>query len=254
MGSSDEYANAHWYDLLWDRAGAPQPAVEFLLPRAQAAGQALEVGAGTGRVALRLAAAGVTLVCLEPSPAMRAVFLARLAQQPELFPRVTLLPASAAAFRLEAPVPLAYAIGVVHHFLTEAELLCALGKIHAALTPGGQLIIDAVAAQPTTQPLPPTPAGEVQIGALTYRALMWQEILAPPIHRWTFDYTILRGAEALEQNAVVSITREWLRADVERLLFAAGFTVVEVFGDYSGAPPTAASRTVVVVAQRNGER
>ena len=137
------YANPHWYDLLWDRTSADQPDIAFLLERVRSGGTALEIGAGTGRIALRLAAQGVTMTCIEPSAAMRTVFLTKLAQQPALFSRVTLLPDDAATFHLPAPVPLIYATGVLHHWLSEREIGDVLANVYSHLTVGGSFVCDS---------------------------------------------------------------------------------------------------------------
>ncbi len=248
--TADSYRYAHWYDLLWSRGAVAPPELALLEPLARAAGHVLDVGAGTGRIALALAEAGVTVSCLEPSPAMRAVFLAKLAQRPQLFPRITLLPDSITTAALPSSVGLAYLAGVLHHLLTLDELDAALAQLHQALAPGGRLVLDSVAAQPTTLPLPPTLAGEVPIGALVYRTTMRQELLAPAIHRWTFRYEILHGDALIECTDNVSIAREWLREELATALLRHGFVLEAVYGDYSGEPPTDESRSLVLVAQR----
>lgn len=249
----DSYSYAHWYDLLWNRADAVPPELALLEPLAHAAGHVLDVGAGTGRLALALAEAGVTVTCLEPSPAMRAVFLAKLAQRPQLFPHITLLPGSITTTELPSSVGLAYLVGVLHHVLTTDELDAALAQLRRAIVPGGKLIIDSIAARPTATPLLPTLAGEAPIGTLVYRTTMWQEILAPPIHRWTFRYEILQGDALIERTDNVSIAREWLREEVERTLTRHGFALEAVYGNYRGELPADDSRNLVLVARREEE-
>lgn len=248
MGA-DSYSHAHWYDLLWNRGETTPPELALLEPLARAAGHVLDFGAGTGRLALALAEAGVTVTCVEPSPAMRAVFLAKLAQRPHLFPRVTLLPDIAAA-EPSVPVGLAYLAGVIHHLLTPEELDTTLVKLHRALVPGGRLLLDSIAARPTTAPLPPTLAGEVQIGVFVYRTTMWQELLAPPIHRWTFRYEILHETTLIERTDNVSISREWLHDDVDRALARYGFALETIYGSYRGEPATDDSSSLMLVVRR----
>jgi hypothetical protein len=79
---------------------------------------------------------------------------------------------------------------------------------------------------------------------------MWQELLAPAIHRWTFRYEILHGDELIERTDNVSIAREWLREEVERTLARHGFVLEAVYGDYSGELPADDSRNLVLVARR----
>jgi len=71
--------SAHLYDL-FDR----KENVEFFYRYGARAGEVLDVGAGTGRIAIPLAERGVKLCCVEPSPAMRREFAKKLAWRPEL--------------------------------------------------------------------------------------------------------------------------------------------------------------------------
>ncbi len=249
----DGYRFAHWYDLLWDRSDSVQPELALLEPLAQDAHHVLEVGAGTGRLALALAEGGVKVTCIEPSDAMRTVFLAKLAQRPHLFPRITLMPGSTAPTDLIESVGLAYMAGVIHHLLTTEELDALLAEVQRVLLPDGRLVIDSVAARPATSPLPQTVAGTVRIGAFEYRTTMWQELLAPPIHRWTFCYEIVREKTVIERNEEVSIGREWLREELERALERRGFAVESVHGGYEGQPVVEETSSLVVVARPVGE-
>ena len=88
---------AHLYDLFDDKENAG-----FFGHYAQRAGEILDVGAGTGRIAIALAEQGNSLVCVEPSPAMRSEFRRKLVQRPDLQHRIALVPGDAASFRLES--------------------------------------------------------------------------------------------------------------------------------------------------------
>ena len=77
----------------------------------------------------------------------------------------------------------------------------------------------------------------MQIGALKYRTTIWQELIAPPIHRWTFRYEILRDRTLIERTDNVSIAREWLREELETVLRRHGFVVEALYGGYAGKPP-----------------
>jgi SAM-dependent methyltransferase len=71
------------YDRRWGRPGTLADEVRFLHGLA-GAGPALEVGIGTGRVAVPLAEAGVRVVGVDPSPGMLAVLEQKLRDHPHL--------------------------------------------------------------------------------------------------------------------------------------------------------------------------
>src|SRR5262245_46460849 len=101
----DPYATlAEWYDIEHD---AITEDVEFFAQQIASLGVArphvLEVGSGTGRIAAGLALAGYEVVGIEPSAAMRARCLARLAALPErVARRISVLDGDA---RLLTPPP-----------------------------------------------------------------------------------------------------------------------------------------------------
>jgi len=59
--------NAHLYDLFDQKEN-----IEFFYHYASRPVRALDVGDGTGRIAIPLAERGLEICCVEPSPAMRA--------------------------------------------------------------------------------------------------------------------------------------------------------------------------------------
>ena len=61
-------ASAYLYDLFDTKKNLP-----FFLHYGRAAGEILDIGAGTDRIVIPLAEEGVRLFCVEPSRAMRVV-------------------------------------------------------------------------------------------------------------------------------------------------------------------------------------
>ena len=84
---------AHFYDLFDQKEN-----IEFFYHYASQSGEILDVGAGTGRIAIPLAERGIEVCCVEPSPAMRREFEKKLAQRPDLAGRIRLIAADAQVF------------------------------------------------------------------------------------------------------------------------------------------------------------
>lgn len=96
----------------------------------------VEFGAGTGRMALPLAALGYRVTAVEPSAPMLAVLRAAGA-------RVTCVQRSLQTYAGKARFDLALCVfTVVIYLLDEASLRAALRTAHDSLKPGGRLLID----------------------------------------------------------------------------------------------------------------
>lgn len=168
-------ATAGAYDLLNGPFRAAQVAAiePFLEACRPDLGPVLDVGAGSGlntELALRRLPASV-LFANEPSPAMRALLLGRLAAHPEWHGRVTVRPEPV----LEAPLPSTVGgvlmLGVVGHF-TAADRRRVLHELGRRLAPGAPLIMDLQKPAAPVR-IQRTAFGDVEVGDLRYRG--WLE-------------------------------------------------------------------------------
>lgn len=117
-------------------------------------------GRGTGRIAIPLARRGADVCCVEPSPAMRAEFRRKLAGEPGLQARITLIPEEASSFDARRTFPAAFLSGSFDHLLDDEERLAALRNINRPLVVGGVLVFDLFLGLMEDAPL--APAGTVQ--------------------------------------------------------------------------------------------
>ena len=107
---------AHLYDLFDTKEN-----IDFFLHYGSEAKEILDIGAGTGRIAITLAQKGIKVFCVEPSPAMRREFLKKLGQRRDFSEKITLIAGDAASFDLGRTFPAAFLSGsfaqVVHRGL-----------------------------------------------------------------------------------------------------------------------------------------
>jgi SAM-dependent methyltransferase len=257
----DPYAAlAEWYDLEHD---AITEDVEFFAQQIAALGVArphvLEVGSGTGRIAAGLALAGYEVVGVEPSAAMRARCLARLAALPErVARRMTVLDGDARLLTLPSDAHFdaaLYGLDTFAHLLTPSERDMALHAAYERLRPGGKLLIDL-------DPLGPRRLGE-SIGRDWLQGT-WQDQSSSRVLLHTLRATKVRDGVVTIQNmltvtaadgAITETTTELRlallsREEVERAISVAGFKLEAVYGGYDGREPALDASRLLFVATR----
>ena len=149
-----------WHDLECGGYSADLPYWHALAERS--AGPVLDIGAGTGRVALPLARAGHTVVALERDAALAAELARRAATLP-----VEVHCADACAFTLASPVALAIVPMQTIHLLERRAAFFACAR--RALQPRGTLAIALLGdgVEPFELELEPD---AVQLGAVRYES------------------------------------------------------------------------------------
>jgi SAM-dependent methyltransferase len=221
--------SAHLYDLFDDKEN-----VDFFGHYAARAGEILDVGAGTGRIAIPLAEQGVRLVCVEPSPAMRDQFQRKLARRPDLRDRIMLVPDDAASFHLGRTFTAAFLSGTFDHFLDGAERLASLQNIARHLETGGTLVFDVFLGLMDDSPL--TPAGRIRRANREYRRLVGRRTLPGHQVEVKLVFEVYQDDELVEQIEEESIVGVTDRSQVHNLLTQTGFSVRREFSDYDFAP------------------
>jgi SAM-dependent methyltransferase len=127
---------------------AVEPAVDFLVGLA-GGGRALELGIGTGRIALPLARRGVEVHGIDLSTAM----VARLREKPG-GEEIPVAIGDFATTRLDGVFSLAYLVfNTINNLTTQAEQVACFRNVAAHLEPGGCFVIEV--GVPDLQRVPP---------------------------------------------------------------------------------------------------
>jgi ubiquinone/menaquinone biosynthesis C-methylase UbiE len=224
----------------------------------QIGGPVLELGCGTGRIALPLARDGYDVAAVDFSPAMLNVLRAKLVDEPpDVAARVEIIQADMRRLELDRPFALALCpLNTFMHMTTRADQMAALNAAHRHLLPGGTLVVDVVSAYPMLL----APAGE----ALTLQRELRDPSTARRVQKFTsmrFDHAkqiqriVLLYDEIAEDGAMKRATlsvdlRYVFRFEMELLLERAGFSVEGVYGNTDLEPYGMDSERMIFVARR----
>jgi SAM-dependent methyltransferase len=215
----------------------------------------LELGCGTGRVAIPLAEAGLRVTGVDLSPAM----LGRARER-----------AGGLALRLVEgdmrTLDLGERFGVVlvplgglQHMATAAEVASALATVARHLAPGGRAVIDVEAPHPDdwlpgprplvehwTRALPSEPGCGGLGGSVTKLvAVEGRPVEALRVVTYHFD---LQPAEGPLQRVTQQFALRVITAgELELAARLAGLHVVAWYGDYDGAPPREGDERLIAV-------
>lgn len=252
---ADPYAvDAAFYDAVHGEGGED---LHFWVPFAREQdGPLLEVGAGTGRLALPLAREGHAITGLEPSPAMLAIARAKAAAAgldvafvEGRLPGAGLPRAAFAAVLFPADVFLACA--------DAAEQVAALRAAAEALVPRGRVALDLPGPGhwlDAARDGEPALAYEGRIDGdalLVWHAHEDDLVTQTRLLRVIYERS---GADGIVRRAVSRHRLRYVaRPELDLLLAAAGLRAIDAWGGYALAPLTNASERMIVIAERAGE-
>lgn len=233
----DDYAP--FYD--WENARTfGRRDVPFWTRLASAApGPVLELGCGTGRVALPLARAGVDLVGIDRSEAMldrarrrarRSVGAGRLRL---IRGDIRHLPFPGRRF----PLVLA-PYGILQSLLRERDLAATLDAVARVTTRGGTFGLELVADLPSWEEYRKKVSLRGRRGTSGARITLVESVRQDPARHLTlFDQEFIerRGTETVRHQFTLTF-RTLTVPQMARRLEKAGFEVTSVLGDYQGGP------------------
>ena len=206
-------------------------------------GTALELGCGTGRIALPLGRAGVSIVGIDRSEAMLARARRRVSRS-RLTGRVHLVRGDirslpfASSRRTRFPLVMA-PYGVLQSLLREKDLAATLASVHDVLAPRGTFGLELVADLPawreyrkrvSLQGWRRKPGG----AHLTLVETVKQD-RARRLTLFEQEYTERRGGERRVHRFSLAF-RTLTVPQMVRRLEKAGFEVTALLGDYRGGP------------------
>ncbi|MBC7313412.1 MAG: class I SAM-dependent methyltransferase [Rhizobium sp.] len=235
----------HDMAILYDSFNTHGTDGDFYLSLAQSPCRILDLGCGTGSVALRLASLGHTVTGLDPAPGMLDVARAK-----DKAGTVRWLAGDARDFALGETFDLIIMTGHVFQvFLDDAETLAVLSSARRHLAEGGRLVFESRN--------PPARAWEGWIEERTCErtdvpGIGPVEVYYQVRDAWgdfvRFDavFTLLKTGERRISESTLRFPD---RNTIAQLLKAASFSSVKWLGDWDGTPFAPHSPEIIVIAE-----
>ncbi|MGW5053720.1 class I SAM-dependent methyltransferase [Actinokineospora sp. NPDC004072] len=231
---------AAFYDKLFPGGPAVEQAVDFLAGR-HVGGPSLELGVGTGRIALPLSARVGGVVGVDSSPEMLDILTPRIA---EAGLPVTAVHGDIRDYADELQYGLVYCVcGTLSMLLDPGDQAAAVRAAAARLAPGAALVVEThnpAVAEALNQGRPrdsffvPYPGRDT--GLLSYSTVDTVNQIWHLAHIW-FDDGRARIAQELSRLTAPE--------EVDAYAEAAGLRLAGRYGDWSGAPFTGVESMVI---------
>lgn len=263
---TDPYAEvAEWYDL--EHNGLTDDLecyTELLGPPGGSRTTLLEVGAGTGRIAVALAAAGYEVTGVEPSPAMRRRAQARLAELPTRVARRIHIAAGSAEDYAISPDrrfhAILFGLNTFAHLTSKQKRRQALQTAFRHLQPDGRLLIDLDLAG-TRRLLHSSGQCYLQGVWKVGDGAQWVSHLvsgAPGVEAGTLLVTHFYDCSSSHSEVRRTISQMPLAiisaGELELALAMAGFEILAIYGGFDLAPYDDLSARAILLAGRPADK
>ncbi len=241
--------SAKFYDLFGSKND-----LEFYRELALQNGKkALELGVGTGRVAIPLAKAAVTVVGIDNSVHMLRVAREKLAKEPEAVRRRVILErGDMRSFKLKYSFPFIYiSASTFDHNVTVEEQKRTLNCIYEHLGENGTFAFDLEQA---TSDKPETSwwidRKEIDGGKMVVRSIFTRRNMTRRICSLDLFFDVYKNGQLLERYHEYGEVAIISKGEVTKLLEENGFRVDNIYGDFNRSKYRNDSPKVVLVTRK----
>jgi len=255
-GSEAHYEDGVYYDQAYRRR---RHDVRFYRSLAvESGGPVLELGVGTGRVALAIGKAGIEVVGIEPMAPMLEQAERRLDRLPRTTrERIELRPGSLERARLRRKFPLVIApFNVWMHLYTRAQAERGFATVRHHLRRGGRFAFDVLLPDPANLARNPSKryrGGEVPHPKDGVRYRYSEYFRYDPVTQIETTMMDFEHPEDPRRSFCTPLTqRQFFPAELEALLHYNGFVIESHTGDFDGSAITSSTESQVIVARVRG--
>ncbi len=237
-----------YYDLFGSKSDIPF----YRRLAIQQGPKALELGVGTGRVAIALAKADVTVWGLDNSQYMLNVARKKLrAESPAVRKRVRLLLADMREFELDETFPFVYmASSTFEHCVTEQDQWKCLASVSRACRNGGILAFDISQAGRRSPSSWWIDRRDLESGDEVVRTGFSRINPQTDVVSVDLFFDVYRRGSLRERFHEYGEAKLSAREDIEKLLEECGFMVQKVYGDFTESPPSEQHQQIAFVCSK----
>ncbi|HEX9620807.1 MAG TPA: class I SAM-dependent methyltransferase [Polyangiaceae bacterium] len=256
LSGNDEFRSdynqtvARYYDGAYATLASLGPDVDFYAGLAvESGGPVLELGCGTGRVLLEVARRGVACTGLDSSEAMLNVLREKPGAEKLELHRTAMQNFDFGARRFALVFS---AFRAFQHLYGVDEQLACLERVRRHLAPGGRFAFDVFCPRldrTAREREPETEDLRFEDGADTIvRSVTVERDVAGQMMRLDMRFERHRNGNVVSGESERINLRWFYRYELEHLMFRAGFSRVEIHGDFDGSAVASNSPAYVVVA------
>lgn len=259
--SSDQHeldygrTTARFYDAACEEVRSAEDVAFFRKLASETGGPVLELGCGTGRALLPIAADGIPCTGIDLSPAMLNVMRTK-----DIPPTLRLVVAPMQDFDLgdDRFALIFSAFRAFQHLDTVEDQLACLRCVRAHLAPGGCFAFDVFNPRLDRTAILEEPEKEdarfQHGGAEIVRFTSVERDTSRQVMTVRMRYAEYRNGEHQVDHRSKFAMRWFYRYELEHLLSRAGFEHLDLYGDFDGSPFAEGSPSLVVVARLRASR
>ena len=235
---------AHLYDLFDTKNN-----IDFFYKFAKEFKKVLDIGAGTGRIAIPLAEKGIEVVCIEPSQAMRKQFHLKLKNYPSIADKITIMDADAKSFELNELFPAAFLSGSFDHLLDDEERIKSLSNISDHLNNKGRLIFDVFLGLMKNSPS--TLVDKIKKNEKEYHRYIGTKILPQDQISVLLVYKTYKSGLLIETIKQESLAAVITRNKVSQMLAETKYVIINEYSEYTYSSFREGDPLLIVEAMKN---
>jgi SAM-dependent methyltransferase len=234
--------SARFYDMFDTKKN-----IDFFKSYASQKQDVLDIGAGTGRIAIPIADDGISICCVEPSLEMINVFLGKLEKKKQLLRKIEIFNSNASSFRFSKKFDFIFMSGVFDHLISDKERLDVLENVRNHLKETGVFVFDVFIGLMKDTPL--KAAGVFEDEDVSYKRYIGSQLKDNDIIQVLLRYETYVEKKLVEMIEETSLVCKISKDHLTDLLRDSKFQINNIYADYDKRPYSEGDDILIIEAQ-----